>query len=255
MPERRMRTVYLAWRHPNMRWHPVGELRHDGKAYRFRYVMGSVPAEEAGLRPLVEFGHFEREYVSPTLFATFENRIPSPTHPRYSAYMEWLHLPADARPMDVLARSGGQRATDMFEVFPRPEPDDRGCYVAHAFIHGLQHRPADARARALALTTGEQLDLSPEPRNEVDDLAIRTETREHEHIGYVPRYLAKDLHDLGLERVSIHVERVNKPPVPMQFWVLCRLEAPWRAGFDPCAVEEFQPRTAGHPSVGSRREA
>jgi len=242
MPERRMKTVYLAWRHPNMRWYPVGELQHDGGAYFFRYVTGSLAAEAAGLRPLVEFGHFDREYESPTLFATFENRIPSPEHPRYAAYMEWLHLPADARAMDVLARTGGQRATDTFEVFPRPEPDDRGLYVAHVFIHGIQHRSAEERARALALKAGERLSLRHEPKNEVDEWAIRTETGERVHIGYVPRYLADDLHDLGLDRVSIRVERVNKPPVPAQFWVLCRLEAPWPDGFDPCAAEEFQPR-------------
>lgn len=254
MPER-MKTVYLAWRHPNERWYPVAELRHDGAIYRFRYVMGSVLAEEAGLLPLVEFGHFDREYESPTLFATFENRIPSPGHPQYSAFMEWLHLPADARgPMDVLARSGGQRATDTFEVFSRPEPH-RGLYVAHVFVHGLQHRSTEARARARALTAGEHLELRPEPDNPVDELAIRTETGERVHIGYVPRYLATDLHALGLDRVSIRVERVNKPPVPAQFWVLCRLEAPWPDGFDPCAAEEFQPRVPAEAAPAPTRKA
>lgn len=239
-----MKTIYLAWRDPAKRWYPVGELTWTGASYRFRYVRGSEAAErDGGFRPLVAFHDFTRVYVSTELFPTFENRIPSPAHPDYSAYMEWLDVAKDSQDrMELLARSGGQRATDMFEVFPRAERDAQGRYVAHVFAHGLAHLPDSNKDRTLELRVGEELDLVREPTNPVDKLALRKHTRDGVHIGYVPRYLARDVG--SLRDVVVTVERVNPPSVPIQFRVLCRVEAAWPAGFEPCAGDEFQPRTA-----------
>lgn len=238
-------TVYLAWRSPRARWYPVAELSWSSDAgYCFRYLKGSERAErEAGFRPLIEFPRFERPYQSAELFATFENRVPSPAHPDYRAYVEWLALPRDAGAMDLLGRGGGMRATDMFEVFPKAEPRD-GKFEILVFVHGLRHRDAAARERALALCQGDGLVLVAEPGNAFDDLAVRTETTDDVHLGYVPRYLAPDLARLGIESVRATVERVNPPPAaPMQFRVLVRLTAPWPEGFAPCTGPDFRPRT------------
>ena len=169
-----MKSVYLAWRDPSKRWYPVGELSFDGKDYRFRYLAGSALAQrDAGFRPLVAFPDFEQEYVSDDLFPTFENRIPSPAHADYVAYMEWLALPAERRDaLSVLGRSGGVRATDLFEVFPRPERSADGRYVVHVFAHGLRHLPEVAKSRASKLVAGDRLDLVAEPDNPVDPLAL-----------------------------------------------------------------------------------
>lgn len=240
-----MKSVYLAWRDPAKRWYPVGELSLDGAIYRFRYLAGSVTAQrDAGFRPLVAFPDFDQEYVSEHLFPTFENRIPSPANADYVAYMEWLALPADQRDaLDVLARSGGVRATDLFEVFPRPERSKDGRYLVHVFAHGLRHLPEVAKARATQLVAGECLDLVPEPENPVDPLALKKHTGDGVHVGYVPRYLVEDLHRLR-DVARVTVERVNPPPAPIQFRLLCRIDAPWPMDFDPCASELFAPRTA-----------
>lgn len=44
------------------------------------------------------------------------------------------------------------------------------------------------------------------------------------------------------------VERVHPPPAPIQFRLLCRIDAPWPADFDPCGGELFAPRVAA-PSL------
>lgn len=240
-----MKSVYLAWRDPAKRWYPVGELSFDGRVYRFRYLAGSADAErEAGFRPLVSFPAFDEEYASEDLFPTFENRIPSPAHADYLAYMDWLALPVGERDdLAVLARSGAARATDLFEVFPRPERTADGRYVVHVFAHGLRHLPEAAKARAMELESGESLDLVPEPENPVDPLALRKHTGDGVHVGYVPRYLVQDLHALR-GTVTVTVERVNLPPAPIQFRLLCRIEAPWPDGFSPCSGELFAPRAA-----------
>lgn len=251
-----MRTLYLAWRHPSRRWYPVGELAWNGEAYRFRYVQGSADAERlAQFRPLVAFPDFEHTYWSRSLFPTFENRIPSPSHPDRADFVEWLALRSEevtrADPMDLLERGGGQRATDLFEVLPRPTPTPDGSYSIHAFVHGLRHADEQGRKRALALAPGEVLRLEAEPTNEQDPDAVRKLTSDGVAIGYAPRYLARDLHDLGLDQLRVTVVRVNRPPTPIQFRVLCRFDAPWPEGFDPCSGPEFQPRSPATTSTAT----
>jgi hypothetical protein len=251
------KTVYLAWRSPIARWYPVGRLQWDGARYEFRYIRGSERAErEAGFRPLIEFRRFEANYSARALFPTFENRIPAPSYPEYRAYMAWLCLSSDADQMDILARNGGQRATDMFEVFPRAEPVD-GRYRAEVFVHGLRHRTDAERARAEALDIDERLVLEHEPSNAGGDvLAVRTESQDKIHLGYMPRFLCADLHKLGVANVSATVIRVNPPPTPMQFRVLVRLEAGWPLNFEPCSGEDYAVRQlpAILPTVASPTE-
>jgi hypothetical protein len=239
-----VKKLYLAWRDPGKRWFPVGELTLDGGVYAFSYLRGAdLAAHEGGFRPLIEFGRFEGRYTSRELFPLFSNRIPSPSRPEYAAFVEWLSLRGDAPDkIDLLGRSAGLRATDTFEVFPLPERTPDGRYEVCAFIHGLRHRGPEAIARAERLAQGERLALRPEPGNVADGLAVQTLTADgSHHLGFLPRYLAGDVHRLGIDHVAAAVERVNAAPVPIQFRVLCHLSAPWPSDFEPCTGEEFEP--------------
>jgi hypothetical protein len=105
----------------------------------------------------------------------------------------------------------------------------------------LRHRPPEAEALALTLQQGSPLVLEPEPENKSDRLAVKV-LHERVHLGYVPRYLTKDMHRLLVYGdVQARVELVNRPPVPVQFRILCSLNAPWPPGFRPLQDEEFQP--------------
>ncbi len=147
-----MKTLYLAWRQPDRRWWPVGRLSHDGSEYVFTYIKGAVSAGEGGFRPLLSFPDLDEVYVSKELFPLFGNRLPPRSRPDYQDFVEWLDLgPGEADPMGMLARSGGRRETDMFEVFPVPEPslDDR--YESAFFVHGLRYRGVEAEGRPAVL--------------------------------------------------------------------------------------------------------
>jgi hypothetical protein len=240
-----MKTLYLAWREPGQRWWPVGRLAREGSDYVFTYTQGARSAEAAGFRPLSSFPDFDQVYVSSQLFPMFQNRLPPQSRPDYQDFIEWLDLErTEADPLVMLARSGGQRETDMFEVFPIPEPNVEGRYRSTFFVHGLRHRGASAEEEVRSLRPGDELALEAEPANPHDPRALRVHTVVRGvHIGFVPRYLCQDLHALlaaAGELPRARVQRVNPPPTPAQFRVLCSLDSPWPQGFRPLANPDFE---------------
>ncbi len=240
-----MNTLYLAWRQPDHRWWPVGRLSREGSDYVFTYTQGARSAESAGFRPLSSFPDFDEVYVSTELFPMFRNRLPPQSRPDYHEFNEWLDLErGEADPLVMLARSGGQRETDMFEVFPVPELNAEGRYRSTFFVHGLRHRGPSAEEEVRHLRPGDVLALEAEPTNPHDPRALRIHTVVRGvHIGFVPRYLCQDVHALlsaAGERPQARVQRVNAPPTPAQFRVLCALDAPWPQGFRPLASPDFE---------------
>jgi hypothetical protein len=239
-----MSVLYLAWRQPGHRWWPVGRLARQGSEFEFVYTRGALEAEMAGFCPLLAFPEQNEVYRSQTLFPVFANREMNPSRPEFRSYISWLALPStETDPLVLLARSGGRRETDVFEVFARPEPTEDGRYRMPFFVHGLRHRPEAAQALVEQLAPGEALELRLDPLNPADAEALAVFARDT-HIGFAPRYLRRDLRALDLANQgpgSLTVSRVNLAPTPMQFRVLATYEAPWPAGFRPFAGPEFEP--------------
>jgi hypothetical protein len=107
--------------------------------------------------------------------------------------------------------------------------------------------PDGARALLGELRTGESLGfmLDVSNRNDRHAVAVRAcPPRERFIIGYLPRYLAKDMADLcrlvDPVEIRLNVERVNNN-APLQQLLLCSVDAPWPASFQPCGGDEFQP--------------
>lgn len=76
-------------------------------------------------------------------------------------------------------------------------------------------------------------------------VAVRTcDVRGRVLIGYVPRYLTRDIYELCLrcegDFIKLTVEQVNCD-APLEHSVLCRTNACWPEGFQPCSGDEFQP--------------
>jgi len=241
-----MSTLYLSWRQPDRRWWPVGRLARESSDYVFTYTKGAASAAEAGFRPLLSFPDLDQTYCSRELFPLFANRLPPRSRADYDDFVQWLDLgPAEMDPMVLLARSGGRRETDMFEVFQAPEPSPAGRYESAFFVHGLRHRGPEAEEEARRLRPGDPVVLQPGPENPVDPRALRVLTVVRgTHLGFVPRYLCDDVHSLratGQEDVHARVRRVNPPPTPAQFRVLCSLDAPWPDGFHPLSSPDFEP--------------
>lgn len=219
--------------------------------YRFVYTHGARRADrEAGFGSLPSFPELDRVYESDMLFPLFANRLMPTSRREYPAFVEWMSVAEDeSDPIALLARSGGQRATDSLEVFPEPEERADGSYHIHFFAHGLRHFPPSSIERAKELQPGDRLLLVRDFQNEHDRRALLLRTSEQTPgdihlLGFCPRYLLDDLLRLledDPEGARVEVERVNPPPAPVQFRLLCSLTMRWPEGFRPFSGPDYQP--------------
>ena len=243
--------LFVAWRSEDPQthsvgWGPVGVLERTASGiYRFVYTKGAQTLD--GFKPFPGMPDLNLVYESDDLFPIFANRLMNSRRPEYRPSLVWSGFNPD-QPPDPIALLGvteGLRQTDALEVFPCPEPDGNRCFVARFFVHGLRHSSPDAIERVMTLRHGDQLRIVPEPSNQHDRFAVAIWTNGVEQrIGYVPRYLARDIGWLyrtcGPDAAHLTVERVN-PSAPMQRRVLCRMNACWPDEFEPCSDEAFQP--------------
>ena len=259
------RKVFLAWQEPERRrWHPIGRLQTNGRRFVFVYTRGALEAQNAGcFTPLAAFPVLRRVYQSEKLFPLFANRLMPSSRPDYRDFLGWLDVAEpDAAPLVILARSGGQRATDTLEVFPSPEKTTGGVYETRFFIHGLSHMPKESLQRAEQLKPGEPLLLMRDFQNPYDANALALRTAESvpgdlHLLGYGPRYLCGELLKLmaaSPDSPVVTVERVNLSPAPVQLRILCHLRMKWADGFAPFSGDEYQP-IIGDDKADSRRVA
>jgi hypothetical protein len=241
-----LKTLFLAWQDPDSRaWFPVGQLTHDHGLYRFSYLQGALEANRtSGFQPIFSFPEWNHSYLSKDLFPLFANRLLRPSRPEYKDFIQWLNIPEHQDdPIALLSRSGGKRKTDNFEVFPCPEPDGDGNFHIHFFTHGLRHFPEAEQQYIQTLEPDTPLWLMHDLQNSFDSRALVLRTENKHQVGYCPRYLAQDFLKLVSsfpEQVKVTVERVNPPPTPLQFRLLCSLTAPWLEGFEPFSSPSYQ---------------
>ncbi len=242
-----MKTLFLAWQDPTSRtWFPVGKLTHEEGLYHFSYLQGALEAKEkANFQPLWSFPEFHHTYNSAELFPLFANRLLRPSRPDYKDFVQWLNIPEQQDdPIALLARSGGRRKTDSFEVFSCPERDEQGNYHIHFFAHGLRHFPEAIQQYVQALQPETPLFVTHDLQNPVDSRALILRTKDLHFVGYCPRYLTQDFFELICQfpqQVNVTVERVNPSPTPLQFRLLCNLTAAWSENFHPFSSPIYQP--------------
>jgi HIRAN domain len=245
-----MNALFVAWRpdKASSGWRPVGRLVHDEGLYQFCYTRA---ARQPDFRPFSGMDDLEQVYESVELFPLFANRLLPKSRPEYDAYLRWSGFDPDnpPDPIVVLGVTEGIRQTDAVEVFPCPTPGANGCYLNKFFLHGVRWVGRSASERIAALNPGELLRLLLDIQNPSDPnaVAVRTE-KPSEMIGYVPRYLARDVWHLvqncDVDLIQLFVDRVNLD-APMQNRLLCKMQACWPAEFEPCSGEEFLPIPSG----------
>jgi len=239
-----MKSLFVAWQDPQSRqWAPVGRLSRHAEKYHFVYTQGAK--EMVNFTPFGRMTDLRAEYVSEELFPLFANRILAKSRPEYDQYLGWLGMERskyDA--LDELARTGGVRATDSLELFACPEPTKDLNYEVYFFGRGLRHLHPENQQRAAELKPGERLYVMPDPQNEFDSMALLMRTGDPiTLVGYAPRYFSAEFTQLmdlvDIQNVKVTVERVNLD-APLQYRILCRINSPWPAKFQPCQFGAFE---------------
>jgi hypothetical protein len=221
------RSLLVIWQNPATRkFQKIGRLSHlvDG-SYSFSYL-------DAGRRdpeffPLDEYPEFDQVYVSTGLPAFFANRVMSADRPSYGVHLSWLGLDPgdDDIPMEVLARTGGGRATDTFHVVDVPVSSRQSGLTSRFFVSGVRHRP-EAASLIESLRAGDELAVRSDSSNPANEHALLIDAKDGKAIGWIPDWLVDDVravHDHG-GRVRVSVARVN-PDAPPHLQVMCLVES------------------------------
>ncbi len=221
-----VRRLLVVWQNPaTRRFVRVGELDElaDGRM-AFSYLESA--ADDPDFFPLDEFPDLSRSYVADGLPGFFANRVMSTHRDSYGSYRDWLGLGDEGAdtPTEVLARTGGPRATDTFHVVDLPGVT-AGRFESHFFVSGIRY-VQDAARRLEALEIGAELGLRPEPENPVNPDAVLVDVRKGVEVGWVPDWLVAELRALREEGQALRcfVERVN-PDAPAHLRLLVRLES------------------------------
>lgn len=249
-----MTSLFLAWQAPtdapmSRAWFPVGLLDADRQTprYRFRYTQGARSAhEKVGFEPLLAFPRFEDVYESDELFPLFKNRVLSSKRRDFGEYIQWLNLDPKAAaddPISILSVSGGGRATDNLQVFPKVQLDAAGFFTIRFFLHGLRYLPPESSHKAERLQPGDALRVSVELNNPATRLAVTLHTDDYWMVGWAPRYLVDDLIRCvpHAPELSAKVVRVNPSPAPVNQRILVEYTGRAAEGTEPMSTPDFQP--------------
>jgi hypothetical protein len=177
--------LVVVWRDPMQEArYPIGSLARARGEIRFWYEQDLSAAFTKGFKLLPEFPEHRVEpspYVERYLFALFAERIPSPARPdARTMFASWGVERVDDQ-FEVLARSGGIRATDRIELAEYRSDDDE-------LATPLEFRVASRRHLddAAPLSVGDEVTLIREPSNDYDSRATLID-RAGRRAGYVPR--------------------------------------------------------------------
>ena len=197
--------------------HVVGHLTRDRSVGRFRfwYEPDLSAAKKHGFAlfpsfpdPRVESAPYEARY----LFATFADRIPSPQRADAAAMLASWGVAHSDDQFEILAKSGGLRATDRIELAEYRAPGDLLEHPLEFRVAGTKYVPTEIRA---ALAPGLELRLEREPKNQFDSAAtIIATTSDGKRAGYVPRQysaMISKLLDSGVPLIGVALRELIIP--------------------------------------------
>lgn len=223
-------------------WHPVAKLTQQDKLkYVLNYTRGANHSNFSFFPTMLDT---TKSYESDRLFSFFRNRLIPESRPEHDSMFEWSGLSADSKDyLELLAISGGERKTDHFRIVNVPRNDD-GFYRIKFFISSINYLNEEDKLNVQALKLNDTLKYEFDINNPKDSNATILLKEENKKVGYLPHYLCRDLKNLlnfldDLD-ITISVLRVNSD-APVQFRILCELEAPWPDGFQAFNDDEYEP--------------
>lgn len=221
------RSLVLVWQNPRTRrFTKVGQLDAlPGGRFAFHYLPSG--RDDADFQALDEYPQRDGVYVSDRVPAFFANRVLSSERRTFDRYLGWLGVEGmDAAhvPFEVLARTGGGRATDTFHVVDVPV-DEKDGFSSRFFVSGIRHTPDNDRVLE-SIGKGSDLLLELEQSNPHNPRAVLVCSVDGRKIGYVPDWLCHDVAARMREGWSVTAvaERVNRD-APAHVRLLCRIDA------------------------------
>jgi hypothetical protein len=240
----------LVTRRPQRRPLPTGLLSATSTGFEFAYVQafGADPEQ----RPLLGFSDPMRSYRSPVLFPFFQQRIPEADRSDRAAFLHWLGLPEDATDWQVLARGGGTRKGDRFELVAAPERTPAGGATARVLARGLRFMGEevgfDRLAEGLArLSQGMPLEVEVDATNVVNPAARRILSGDGTPLGWVPDVIVSYLAPRPSDLIHVRVAHLNGSDVPWHVRLLIDLEVAVHPSTPIFATTEWQPLAAPRP--------
>lgn len=220
----------LITRRPQRRPLPTGLLTADTTHFTFTYVKAF--SNDPDHRPLLGFSDPTRTYVSQSLFPFFGQRVPHTDRSDHALFLSWLGLPPDASDWHALARSGGTRKGDRYELVATPDVTPSGGTTARVLARGLRFMAqelgsTDRLEHALSkLRPGMPLHVQVEADNIVNPAARRILTEDQTPIGWLPDTLTSYLAPHPTDPITARVAQVNSPDVPWHLRLLIDVETP-----------------------------
>jgi hypothetical protein len=212
--------LVVIWRDPMQEArHPIGTLARAHGEIRFWYEQDLSAAFSKGFKLLLEFPEHRVEaspYLERYLFALFAERIPSQARPDARAMLASWGVERVDDQFEVLARSGGIRATDRIELAEYRSDDDELATPLEFRVASRRHLDDPA-----PLSIGDDVTLIREPTNDHDARATIID-RAGRRAGYVPRPyvpMFARLLDAGVE-VDARVIRQLLVPDDVGKWVV-----------------------------------
>jgi hypothetical protein len=197
--------------------HVIGHLERDraAGAFRFWYEPSLESAMSRGFTLLPVFPDHRTAadpYVARYLFATFADRIPSPHRADGPPMLTVWGVEDRDDQFEILAKSGGVRATDRMELAEFRSIDDDLRVPLEFRVAGAKYVAEDRRA---SLLPGAVLRLEREPTNPHDPFAtIVATTSDGKRAGYVPRQYSAMISKLIETGVEISVTAMRELLLP-----------------------------------------
>jgi len=241
--QRAERRFAVVWRNTARRriW-PVAVLDYDGQTYRFEYLATASDVED--FRPFIGFPELDRIYEAERLWPFFALRVMDRRRPDFPRYVEWLGLPPDATPLDILSRSGGERKGDAVQVIEEPPVDLAGITESTFLVRGARYATDQysSASAAEALTPGDRLSVVPDPSNPTNPSALLIATTAGLPIGWVPDLLIPYVRIVLASDSRLVVLRNNGPAAPWHLRLLVRLTGHAKPGYRAFIEPTWPPR-------------
>jgi hypothetical protein len=231
--------LLVTWQNSDTRlYEAVAVLEATDGGYEFAYLrrVERVP----GFVPFLGFSEITRRYRSERLFSLFSERVLDPSRPDRPGWLNALALGQVARPMEILARSGGHRPGDSIEVVPEPQVDTTGRTTCDFMVHGVRYQ-AGASERISLLAEGERLRLVEQPNNPANRRALLVTDKESHPLGWVPDPLLDYVHTVRSQgNPVVTVVRANGPEIGYHLRLLVHLDGKVAPGYRAFSGPEWE---------------